>query len=276
MKYGLWLRNGVRGDVASAVERAVLAEATGWDGVFVSDSIWEGWSDPWVTLGAIASRTEQIALGTWVTPVPQQHPWRLAHSVAAVDNLSSGRVLLGTGYGVPAEYDIYGDHDPPAVRGRRYDEALDVMAALWSGETLDHDGEFFRLSGARLPVLPAQRPRVPVLPGGWWPNRAPFRRAARWDGVMPFWPALMGGQQGPAGQPPSDADPRDELRDLLAHYNSLTDDPGIVLVPWVRSLEGYEELCEELGVTWLLLTAVVDDEQVEAGPEGLPAVQRRP
>lgn len=269
MRYGLWLRNGADGQVASAVDRAVLAEESGWDGVFVSDSIMEGWSDPWVTLAAVAARTDRVVLGTWVTPVPAQQPWRLAHAAATVDNLSAGRVLMGTGLGVPVEHQLFGLDDELSSLARRYDEALEVMAALWSGETVDHDGEFFTLREARLPVLPAQHPRIPILPAGWWPNKAPFRRAARWDGVMPFWPALMGGREGPAGQAPSTAAPDTEFREVLAYYRDLTDEPGEIVVPWVRSVEGYAELAEELGVTWLLVLRELSDDEVRSGPSGI-------
>lgn len=267
MKYGLWLRN--RADVNGAVERAELAETSGWDGVFASDSIAEGWADPWVVLAAVAARTERLALGTWVTPVPQQQPWGLAHTVAAVDRLSGGRVMLGTGLGAPPDHEMLGMDEDPRTLGRRYDESLEIMAALWAGETVDHEGEFFTLRAAQLPVLPFQRPRVPVLPGGWWPRKAPFRRAARWDGVMPFWPALMGGREGPAGQAAWAAAPEDELRELLTYYHDLTDDPGEIIVPWVRSVPGYVELCEELGVSWLLMLGELSDDEVRAGPGGL-------
>ncbi len=139
MRYGLWLRNGKDADIETAVRKAAIAEKSGWDGVFVSDSIWEGWSDPWSTLGAVAEATQQVTLGTWVIPVPLHDPWRLAHSVACVDALSDGRMLLGTGLGIPAEYRTFGLDDDPRALARRYDEALDVITALWSGETIDHE-----------------------------------------------------------------------------------------------------------------------------------------
>lgn len=266
MKYGLWLRNGLDGEVSSAVERAVLAEASGWDGVFVSDSIWEGYSDPFATLSAIAARTERIALGTWVVPVPFHQPWRLAHQVACLDRLSGGRVLFGTGLGVTLEYEMFGSGDDLRALGRRYDEALEVITALWTGETVDHDGEFFTLREARLPVLPAQRPRVPILPAAWWPNMAPLRRAARWDGLMPTWPALLGGETGPDGQAPSSADPVEELRDMLGAYRGLADDPGTIVLPWLRSIDGYHEVCEALGTSWLLVLGDLSDDEVRSGP----------
>jgi alkanesulfonate monooxygenase SsuD/methylene tetrahydromethanopterin reductase-like flavin-dependent oxidoreductase (luciferase family) len=269
VKYGLWLRNGLDADVPTALERAAMAEDAGWDGVFVSDSIWEGYSDPFVTLAAVAARTERIALGTWVVPVPFHDPWRLAHQVAGLDQLSGGRVLLGTGLGVTLEYQMFGSEDDLRVLGRRYDEALDVMTALWSGDTVDHEGEFFTLRDARLPILPAQRPRVPILPAAWWPNRAPIRRAARWDGLMPTWPALLGGETGPDGQAPSSADPIDELREMLDVYHELADEPGAIVLPWLRSIDGYHEICNELGVSWLLMLADLSDDEVRAGPSGL-------
>lgn len=272
MKYGLWLLNGQSGDLATLGRRARLAEEAGWDGVFVSDSIWDGWSDPWVTLGAVAEATERVTIGTWVVPVPLHDPWRLAHAVANLDQLSNGRMMLGTGLGVPDEYRTFGLDPDPRTLGRRYDEALEVIAALWSGAVVDHEGEFFTLRGARLPQLPVQQPRVPVVPAGWWPNKAPFRRAARWDGVMPFWPALLGGEEGPAGQAPSQADPMDELREMMGFYHEQAERPGEVVLPWLRSIDGYVDRCEELGATWVLLLSDIGDDRIAAGPEAAAEV----
>lgn len=272
MKYGLWLRNGHSGDLGELGRRARLAEDAGWDGVFVSDSILDGWSDPWVTLGAVAEATERVTIGTWVVPVPLYDPWRLAHAVANLDHHANGRMMLGTGLGLPDEYRTFGLDDDPRALGRRYDEALDVITSLWTGEEVDHEGECFTLRGAKLPLTPVQRPRVPIVPAGWWPNKAPLRRAARWDGLMPFWPALLGGEEGPAGQAPSDADPMDELREMLSCYTSLTDDPGEIVLPWLRSIDGYVEQCEELGGTWVLLLADVGDDRIAGGPDAAAEV----
>jgi len=133
LKHGVWLHNGTALTIGDAVDAARAAEASGWDGVFVSDSPWEGYSDPWDTLGACAAVTERITLGTWVIPLPQYDPMRAAHAAASIDQLSGGRMLLGVGLGVRDEYEMYhGGYDGPRL-GRRYDEASGSSTA--SGRT---------------------------------------------------------------------------------------------------------------------------------------------
>jgi alkanesulfonate monooxygenase SsuD/methylene tetrahydromethanopterin reductase-like flavin-dependent oxidoreductase (luciferase family) len=188
MEHGLWLRNTGNLDPAALVDRAVTAEAAGWDGVFVSDSLpFAEYPDPWVLLAGMAARTETIRLGTWVVPVPRRQPWQLAQEVATLDQLSDGRLLFGAGLGNDDDYTAYGrPYDLPAL-GDRYDEALDVIEGLWGDEPFSYDGEHFSMDAAELEPTPAQEPRVPVLIGCWWPNKKPLHRGARWDGIMPFW-----------------------------------------------------------------------------------------
>lgn len=268
LRHGLWLRNGVDLAVKQVVQYAIEAEKAGWDGVFVSDAInapGERYSDPWTALAAVAVRTKRIRLGTWITPVPQYQPWRLAHTLASLDQLSDGRVLLGAGLGAPYDFEtFYGSYDPQAL-GRKYDEALEVMTGLWGGEPFSFSGEFFTVEEAKLGVLPKQQPRIPILMGCWWPNRKPFRRAARWDGIMPFWPALLGEEgRGPQGEERTGS-VEQELRALMAYYRSVADEPGEVLLP-DRSDSEYRQLCKELGATWLLDTGVKDLDEVWEGP----------
>lgn len=265
MQRGIWLRNGPGLSVHETVAYAAAAEEGGWDGVFVSDSIWDGFSDPWTVLAAIATRTERVRLGTWITPVPQQLPWRLAHTLASLDQLSHGRMLLGAGLGTRHDHEMFGGSYDGRALGRRYDEALAIITALWRGDTVDHAGEHFTLVDARLPVLPVQQPRIPILAGCWWPNLAPFRRGARWDGIMPNWPALLGGQQGPEGQRPTGRPLVEEFREMLETYHELTDEPGEIVVPAVPD-DDYLDACEELGVTWLLFGRADSVDALRAGP----------
>lgn len=234
--------------------------------MFVSDSPWEGYSDPWVTLGACARATEQVTLGTWVIPLPRYDPAFVAHAAASIDQLSGGRMMLGVGLGVRAEYEMFqGEYDGPQL-GRRYDEALQVVDGLWKNESFSFEGDFFTLQNATLPKKPVQSPRIPIVMAGWWPNKRPFQRAAEWDGIMPFWPALLA-SDGPEGQPPSDAAPDDELRDLMAYYRGLTDDPGEIVLPRGTKLGPVlDPAAAEVGATWLLTVDATSLEDIEQGP----------
>ncbi len=114
--------------------------------------------------------------------------------------------------------------------------------------------------------MPVQQPRVPILVAGWWPNRKPFDRAARWDGAMPYWPALLEGQTGPEGQT-STGTVEGELRELMAYYREVADPPGEVVLPREKGEQpAYDALAEELGATWLLTADRLDLDEVRAGP----------
>ena len=191
MHYGLYLPNfGAFGDPETMVSLAVDAESSGWDGFFIWDHI-AGFDntmvDPWVALGAVAQATQQIRIGTTVTPVPRRRPHKLARETASVDRLSNGRLIFGVGSGEgAAEYGRLGEVSEHRIRGEMLDEALDVITRLWSGERVDHSGTHYRVEGARFRPTPVQQPRIPIWVGGVWPHRKPMRRAAQWDGVFPL------------------------------------------------------------------------------------------
>jgi len=181
------------GDPSALVALAVEAEAAGWDGVFLWDHLHfvKGsgvhTQDPWVLLGAMAVRTERVLLGTLVTPVARRRPWKLAKEVLTLDQLSNGRAVLGVGLGEPGadEFGAFGDPSEARTRAERLDEGLDIIAKVWSGEPFTYEGAQYRVD-ADLPGRPVQRPRPPIWVAGQWPNRRPFRRAAKWDGVVPI------------------------------------------------------------------------------------------
>jgi hypothetical protein len=267
MKHGVWAMNypKVR-SMTEVVDFGVAAEQAGWDGVFVSDSITDGTTDPWVALAAIAARTERITLGTWISAPATSPPWRLAHALASLDQLSGGRVMLGVGLGVRTDFTQFGRDLAPRDWAREYDEALEIMTGLWTGEPFSYDGEFFSLEDVTLPIVPVQQPRIPIVVGGWWPKRRPFDRAARWDGTMPYWPALMEGATGPEGQTATGTI-EGELRELMAYYTGVADDPGEVVLPREkRDDPGYDALAAEVGATWLLTSYRMDLDEVSQGP----------
>jgi alkanesulfonate monooxygenase SsuD/methylene tetrahydromethanopterin reductase-like flavin-dependent oxidoreductase (luciferase family) len=182
---------GEFGDPRVLAELAVAAEDHGWDGVFLWDHVLyhqPSWpvANPTVALAAIAARTSQVRLGPLMTALPRRRVQVVAREVASLDLLSGGRTVFGAGLGsMDAEYAAFGEAASPRERGERLDESLMVLAELWSGREVRFHGRHVVVDGVRMLPTPVQQPRVPVWCAGRWPVMAGFRRAARWDGVMP-------------------------------------------------------------------------------------------
>jgi probable F420-dependent oxidoreductase len=135
------------------------------------------WPDPWVTIGHLAAVTERLRFLTTVYILPARTPVHVAKQVGTAAVLSGNRVDLGIGMGwMEEEFDAMGT--PFARRGKRADEMLEVMRKLWTGEVVEHHGEFFDVPA--LGMLPAPTEPVPVHVGGT--SEAALQRAARNDG----------------------------------------------------------------------------------------------
>jgi alkanesulfonate monooxygenase SsuD/methylene tetrahydromethanopterin reductase-like flavin-dependent oxidoreductase (luciferase family) len=193
VRYGVHVPNMWEyGDPRVIAELAELAEESGWDGFFVWDHVLYDLGeapdvcDPWIALAAASACTRRVRLGTIITPLARRRPWKLAREVASLDALSRGRAVLGVGLGDPpdAEFEAFGEDADPIVRRGKLDEGLELLLRFWSGERVDFAGEHYTVSGVRFRPTP-QQARVPIWVGGNWPNKRPFRRAARMDGVMP-------------------------------------------------------------------------------------------
>lgn len=140
--------------------------------------------DPLDLLAFLAAHTERLGLATGVLVLPNHHPVVLAKRVATVDVLSGGRLRLAVGTGWLAE-EISACGTDFATRGRRADEQLQVLRALWAGgaEGVAFHGEFFDFDHAV--SRPAPAGAVPVHIGGH--SRAAARRAGRFgDGFQPL------------------------------------------------------------------------------------------
>jgi alkanesulfonate monooxygenase SsuD/methylene tetrahydromethanopterin reductase-like flavin-dependent oxidoreductase (luciferase family) len=93
---------------------------------------------------------------------------------------------VGLGFPPGLEFADFGEDGDAKVRAEKLDEGLDVLSGLWSGEPFSYNGKHYTLTNAQFLPKPLQQPRIPIWVGGEWPHaRAPFRRAARWDGVQP-------------------------------------------------------------------------------------------
>lgn len=195
MKYGITIPNfGEYFNPRKVVDLAREAEKAGWDGFFLWDHMLfrkdahVPINDPWIVLAAIAANTKRIRFGTAVTPVPRRRPWKLARETVSLDHLSIGRLILGVGLGFPpdVEYGFFGEETDVKLRAKKLDEGLDILSGLWSGKPFSYKGEHFKLKQMVFLPPPIQSPRIPIWVAGMWPHRSPFRRAARWDGVIPI------------------------------------------------------------------------------------------
>jgi alkanesulfonate monooxygenase SsuD/methylene tetrahydromethanopterin reductase-like flavin-dependent oxidoreductase (luciferase family) len=183
---------GELADPRLVADVAATAEAAGWDGVFVWDHMAytapvADIADPWVTMAAMACATERVRIGPMVTPLPRRRPWKVAREVTTLDHLSLGRVTFGVGLGGDPgrELSALGEQLDPKQRAVLLDEGLAICLELWSGAEVHHHGEAFTVDGLRFGPLPVQRPHPPVWVAGRWPNRAPLKRAARFQGYFP-------------------------------------------------------------------------------------------
>jgi len=138
--------------------------------------------DPLVWLTWVAARSERVRLATGVLILPQRNPAILAKEVATLDQLSGGRVTLGVGVGwLEEEFNALGV--PFADRGRRTDEAIEALRALWTEETSTYEGRHHRFRDVLSFPKPAQG-SVPIVVGGH--SEAAARRAGRLgDGFFP-------------------------------------------------------------------------------------------
>ena len=255
-------------DVRTVAKVAAEAEAAGWDALFVWDHVvhdkqrraGQPFGDPWMLLTAAALATTRLRLGTLVTPVPRRRPEQLARQVATLDVLSGGRVVFGAGLGGPIEdeFGSFGDTTDPAVLAERLDEGLELLSRYWSGETVDHQGRHYTVRQVRLLPATVQRPRPPVWIAGYWPNRRPMRRAARWDGAAPLF------ENARHGQAPSVDDVRDLAGYIARQRGDRAGDPFDIVVGGASDPSSAGDLSgplEEAGATWW------DERQVQSNPD---------
>ena len=133
----------------------------------------------------LAAHTERLAVGSLVLCDAFRHPAVLAREAVSLDHASGGRFELGLGWGSwDGDFSRFGvGPAEPAARVRRMRETLEVLRALWAGETVDYHGEFHHLSGAA--QAPGPLGRIPVVIGGAGPRTlALVREFADWWNVQ--------------------------------------------------------------------------------------------
>jgi probable F420-dependent oxidoreductase len=138
----------------------------GWTGVYDHRSMFH---EPLVLFGYFAAITTRLELATAIIVLPQRQTALVAKQAAEVDVLSGGRLILGVGIGWnEVEYEALGMSF--TNRGRRVEEQIAVLRALWTLEVVDFKGRWHRVARAGLNPLPVQRP-IPIWMGGGWDRR---------------------------------------------------------------------------------------------------------
>lgn len=156
----------------------IAADRHGFSGALMpdhymwGDQIGHSMQNPYVTLETwtyltyIAAKTENIHLGTLVTPLPFRHPGILAKRLATLDNLSNGRVILGVGAGwSTVEFDGYSEWLGTKSRVDKTHEALDIILRLWTEDSVSHESKHYTIKEAVLEPKPVQKPYPKLLFG---------------------------------------------------------------------------------------------------------------
>jgi alkanesulfonate monooxygenase len=175
-RFGLAIRNfvgpGEVPHVPALYTYAERAEALGFESLWAWDHVILGVEpafpilDAITILGAVAARTRTIKLGTGVLVLPLRNPVLAAKALGSLDVISGGRLVLGAAAGWYArEFDAVGV--PFTRRGRQFERNLDILIRLWTEDRVTVRVDEFNLREAVMVPRPAQRPRPPILIGGY-------------------------------------------------------------------------------------------------------------
>ena len=155
---------------ARAAETAGFVGMTGMDHVVPPLATDQPMYEAFVTTTWLAAHTERLRVGSLVLCDAFRHPAVLARQAVSIDHASGGRFDLGIGWGsVPDELSTFGvGSTAPRDRVERLRETLEILRALWAGETVDYDGEFHHLLEARQEPRPLAH--IPIVIGGVGPK----------------------------------------------------------------------------------------------------------
>jgi alkanesulfonate monooxygenase SsuD/methylene tetrahydromethanopterin reductase-like flavin-dependent oxidoreductase (luciferase family) len=162
----------MRMSFAQIIERAQAAESAGFGGIAGMDHLappmaeHQPMYEAMITNTLLAANTTTLRVGSLVLCDMFRHPAMLARECVSLDHLSNGRFDLGIGWGsVPTEFEVFGAGSvEPKVRVERLAETLEIITALWAGETVDYQGTHFTMKGARQEPQPLGH--IPIVIGG--------------------------------------------------------------------------------------------------------------
>jgi len=137
------------------------------------------WLEPLTLLAALSGVTRTMRLGTMVLVLPLRNPVSFAKAWATLDLLSGGRSILGVGVGWhEEEFALMGV--PHRERGRRMEECLEIVLALWARDRVTYEGRYYRLQDVTIDPKPLQQPHPPIwIGGGTQPSEKIYGQAVR-------------------------------------------------------------------------------------------------
>ena len=152
--------------IDSTLEEAELADALGFDVIWLTEHYFGGdtvYADPVVFGAAVAARTKRIKIGFAVVQMAFHHPVKLAAQTALLDNLSHGRLIVGTGRGTAINHFEYAGFGTTMEEGaKKLAEAEDLLVKAWTCENLQFKGEYWEASFPMLRPRPFQKPHPPL------------------------------------------------------------------------------------------------------------------
>jgi probable F420-dependent oxidoreductase len=183
-----------------------------------------GMLDPFGVLTFVAACTSTVRIGTAICLVPQRNPVYTSSEVATLDWLSGGRFDFGIGVGwLQEEFDALGV--PFDRRGKRCDDYLRLLKALWTEDVVTYDGEFHSVKNVRQDPKPVQQPHPPILVGG--ESDAAMRRVAAFGDGWFGWNHL----------PDSAVTHIEKLRGHLDAAGRSLDDVRVTISPYFNQVD---------------------------------------
>ncbi len=152
--------------IRECLEEAELVEALGFDAIWFAEHYFTGecvYGDPLVFAGAVAVKTSRVLLGFGIIELPLHNPVRVAMQTALLDNLSQGRLIVGTAKGSNYNaFEYLGFGSDPALGAAQMEEAEELLVTAWTRDDVDFRGEHYRAAFPSARPRPYQKPHPPL------------------------------------------------------------------------------------------------------------------
>ncbi len=233
--------------IQQTLREVELAEETGMDAVWLTEHHFDGavaYADPVVFGAAVAMRTQRVKIGFAVVEMALHHPVRLAVQTSLLDNLSNGRLIVGTGRGSAYnEYEYIGFGSTLEEGFEMVDEAEELLVRAWTEDDVVHNGKYWQVAFPTLRPRPLQKPHPPII-------RACITEDSLVEQAKLGRPALIGIQT------------LETLRHRLGRYRETMADAGF-------SPEKVEAAIDQTWCQRALLVMDSDEQAREMGQEAL-------